>query len=87
MPCSASTATLRFAPGQLPLVNAFWSVTMYELPSSLLVANPLNRNLINSPMPDALAKDADDGVTPLVQNESPARTRKQTGCPRRRGRS
>jgi len=38
--------TLRFAPGQLPPVNAFWSLTMYELPSRLLVANPLNRYLI-----------------------------------------
>jgi hypothetical protein len=42
--------TLRFAPGQLPPVNAFWSLTMYKLPSSLLVVNPLNRYLINSPM-------------------------------------
>ena len=32
------------------LANAFWSVSMYELPSLLLVANPLNRYLINSPM-------------------------------------
>ena len=39
---------LHFAPGQLPPVNAFWSLTMYELPSSMLVANPLNRYLINS---------------------------------------
>ena len=46
----ASRYTLRFAPGQLPPVNAFWSLTMYELPQSLLVANPLNRYLINSPM-------------------------------------
>jgi hypothetical protein len=45
-----SRYTIRFAPGQLPPVSAFWSLTMYELPSSLLVANPLNRYLLNSPM-------------------------------------
>src|SRR5262245_17235492 len=44
---------LRFTPGQLPPVNAFWSLTMYELPSRLLVTNSLNRYLINSStMPD-----------------------------------
>src|SRR5204863_1006541 len=46
----ASRYSLRFAPGQLPPVNAFWSLTMYDEPQSLLVANPLNRYLINSPM-------------------------------------
>jgi hypothetical protein len=47
---SASSYAIRFAPGQLPPVKAFWSLTLYELPSSLLSANPLNRYLINSPM-------------------------------------
>jgi hypothetical protein len=55
--------TLRFTPGQLPPVNAFWSLTMYELPSRLLVANPLNRYLINSPMLPDLKRDADAGLT------------------------
>ena len=63
--------TLRFAPGGLPPVNAFWSVTMYELPSSLLVANPLNRYLLNSPMLPQFKKDADGGLTLHIQNESP----------------
>jgi hypothetical protein len=31
-------------------VNALWSLTMYELPASVLVANPLNRYRMNSPM-------------------------------------
>ena len=63
--------TLRFAPGQLPPVNAFWSLTMYELPSSLLVDNPINRYLINSPMLDDMVKDADGGLTIHIQHTSP----------------
>ena len=58
-------------PGQLPPVNAFWSLTMYELPESLLVANPINRYLINSPMLPDLVKDADGGLTLYIQNASP----------------
>ena len=42
--------TLTFAKGQLPPVNAFWSVTMYDGKSQLLIENPINRYLINSPM-------------------------------------
>ena len=76
-----------FAAGQLPPVNAFWSVTMYGMPSHLLVANPLNRYLINSPMLPDLKQDADGGLTIHVQNTSPARTRNRTGCRRRTARS
>ena len=83
----ADKYTYHFASGQLPPVNAFWSLTMYELPQSLLVANPINRYLINSPMESSLIKDPDGGITLYLQNESPGRTRKPTGCPRRRGRS
>jgi hypothetical protein len=32
------------------VVNAFWSLTMYEMPQSLLVANSINCCLLNSPM-------------------------------------
>jgi hypothetical protein len=66
----ANRYTLRFAPGQLPPVNAFWSLTMYELPASLLVANPLNRYLLNSPMLPQFKRDADGGLTLYIQNES-----------------
>ena len=44
---------------------------MYELPESLLVANPLNRYLINSPMLDSLQLDPDGGLTLHLQHESP----------------
>ena len=42
--------TLTFAAGQFPPVNAFWSVTMYDGKTQLLIENPINRYLINSPM-------------------------------------
>ena len=67
----ANHYTFRFAPDHLPPVNAFWSLTMYELPQSLLVANPLQRYLINSPMLTSLVPDPDGGYTFDIQNTSP----------------
>src|SRR5438046_2053002 len=64
----ANGYTVHFASGQLPPVHAFWSLTMYEMPKSLLVANPINRYLINSPMLPQLKKDADGGLTLHIQN-------------------
>ena len=77
--------TLRFAPGQLPPVNAFWSLTMYELPSSLLVANPINRYLLNKPMMPQFIKDADGGLTFYIQNESPGDAREANWLPAPKG--
>src|SRR5438874_2956620 len=50
--------TLTFAAGQYPPVNAFWSVTMYDGKSQLLIKNPINRYLINSPMLPNMKKNA-----------------------------
>jgi len=65
--------TLRFEPGQLPPVNSFWSLTMYELPESLLVANPLDRYLLNSPMQADFVRDEDGGLTLYLQHDSPGK--------------
>jgi hypothetical protein len=81
----ANRYTLRFAPGQLPPVNAFWSLTMYRLPESLLVANPLNRYLINSPMLPHLQRDADGGLTLLIQNGSPGADKEANWLPAPKG--
>jgi hypothetical protein len=77
--------TLRFAPDQLPPVNAFWSLTMYELPESLLVANPLNRYLLNSPMLPQFKRDADGGLTLHIQNESPGKDKEANWLPAPKG--
>jgi hypothetical protein len=63
--------TLTFAAGQLPPVNAFWSVTMYDGKSQLLIENPLNRYLINTPMLPAMQKNADGSLTLYIQKDSP----------------
>lgn len=73
--------TVHFPPGQLPPVNAFWSLTMYKMPESLLVANPLNRYLINSPMLPQLIKDPDGGITLYVQNASPGKDKEANWLP------
>jgi hypothetical protein len=77
--------TVRFAPGQLPPVNAFWSLTMYDLPAQLLVANSLNRYLINSPMLPNLKLDADGGLTLLIQDESPGKDKEANWLPAPKG--
>jgi hypothetical protein len=74
-----------FGPGQLPPVNAFWSITMYELPASLLVENPLNRYLINSTMIPDLKKNSDGGITLYIQNESPGKDRESNWLPAPKG--
>ncbi len=73
--------TLHFAPGQLPPVNAFWSLTMYELPASLLVDNPINRYLINSPMLPQLKRDSDGGLTLYIQADSPGKDKESNWLP------
>ena len=71
----ATTTPSRFATDQMPPVHAFWSLTMYDLPQSLLVANPINRYLLNSPMLPPIREDADGGYTFYVRTNSLARRR------------
>jgi hypothetical protein len=81
----ATRYTLTFAKGKLPPVNAFWSLTIYELPGSWLVANPINRYLINSPMLPELKKNADGGLTLYIQNESPGKELESNWLPAPKG--
>jgi len=68
---SHASYRLRFAWGQLPPVDAFWSVTMYDGRTQFLVANPIRRYVINSRMLKHLKRDPDGGLTLLVQPDSP----------------
>ena len=62
---------LTFPAGQYPPVNAFWSVTMYDGKTQLLIKNPIDRYLINSPMIPNMKKGEDGSLTIYIQKESP----------------
>ena len=68
---SKSNYTLTFAADQFPPVNAFWSVTMYDGRTQLLIENPINRYLINSPMLPGMKKNGDGSLTLYIQKDSP----------------
>jgi hypothetical protein len=78
---SKNNYTLTFPAGQLPPVNAFWSVTMYDGKSQLLIENPINRYLINSPMLPTMKTDADGSLTLYIQNKSPGADKESNWLP------
>jgi hypothetical protein len=77
----ANRYTLTFEKGKFPPVHAFWSVTMYNLPQSLLVENKISRYLINSPMLENLKLGADGSLTIYIQHESPGAEREANWLP------
>jgi hypothetical protein len=68
---STGRYTLTFGPNQLPPVNAFWSVTMYHGGNQLLVQNPIDRYLINTPMLQGMRRNPDGGLTIHIQKDDP----------------
>jgi hypothetical protein len=73
--------TLTFPAGQLPPVNSFWSVTMYDGKSQFLIKNPINRYLINSPMMSQMKKNPDGSLTLYIQKDSPGKAKEANWLP------
>ncbi|EDY39853.1 pANL5 [Cyanobium sp. PCC 7001] len=73
--------TLTFAKDQLPPVNAFWSVTMYDGKTQLLIKNPINRYLINSPMLPSMNRNSDGSLTLYIQRDSPGQDKEANWLP------
>ena len=61
---------LRFAPGQLPPVGAFWSITLYDARDYMLVDNPIDRYAIGDRTP-GLLPDADGGLSLWIAHTPP----------------
>lgn len=65
--------TLTFKAGELPPVKAFWSLTMYDGKTQLLINNPINRYLINSSMMNDFVFEEDGSLIIYIQKESPGK--------------
>ena len=70
---SVNKYTMTSKKGELPPVTAFWSLTMYDGKTQLLIDNPLNRYLLNSPMMEQFVFNNDGSLTLYVQKDSPGK--------------
>jgi hypothetical protein len=82
-PLDASKASyeLRFAQGGLPPNKAFWSLTMYDGKTQLLVANPLKRYLLNSTTLQSYKYGPDGSLTFYIQRDSPGKDKESNWLP------
>lgn len=76
---------LDFPPGQLPPVDAFWSITLYDSATRLMVDNPIDRYSIGDRTPGLQPGD-DGGLTIHIQHESPGPDREGSWLPSPEGR-
>lgn len=79
--CSKNRYTLTLPKGQFPPAKAFWSVTMYDAKSQLLIENPINRYLINTPMLTDLKTNSDGSLTIYIQKDSPGKDKESNWLP------
>jgi hypothetical protein len=78
---SKANYTITFPKDGLPPVNAFWSITMYDGKTQLLIKNPIDRYLINSPMLPNLKTNEDGSLTIYIQNQSPGADKESNWLP------
>jgi hypothetical protein len=75
----ANAYTLHFAPGALPDVRYFWSLTLYDLTNNL-VKNPIDRWAIGS-LGKPYTLDKDGGLTLYIQHTSPGKGKESNWLP------
>lgn len=70
---STNRYVVHFQKGQLPPVKAFWSLTMYDAKTQLLVSNSINRYLLNSTTLNSYKYGDDGSLTFYIQKSSPGK--------------
>lgn len=79
-----SAYRLHFAAGQLPPVDSFWSLTLYDGQRQLLVDNPLKRYALGDRSAE-LRYDADGGLTLFIQHDAPKEALRSNWLPAPQG--
>jgi hypothetical protein len=79
----AKKYTMHFDKGQLPPVDGFWSLTMYDA-QYFFVDNPLNRYTLSER--NKLNENADGSVDLYIQNENPGPEKEANWLPAPKGR-
>jgi hypothetical protein len=74
----ANSYVVHFPKGQLPPVNAFWSLTMYNS-EQFFIQNPINRYSIGDR--DKLKFNDDGSLTINIQRESPGKEKESNWLP------
>jgi hypothetical protein len=82
---SKSGYVIRFSKDQLPPIKGFWSMTMYGLPSQLMVVNPLKRYSIGD-RTEGVKYGQDGSLTVYIQNRSPGPSQEANWLPAPKGR-
>jgi hypothetical protein len=78
---STKRYVMRFEKGELPPVKAFWSLTMYDGKTQFLVANPIDRYLLNSTTLNSYKYRDDGSLTFYIQKESPGTNEESNWLP------
>jgi hypothetical protein len=74
----ANKYVLHFNKGELPPVDGFWSLTMYDA-NYFFVPNPINRYTVSQR--NKLKANGDGSVDLYIQNESPGKDKEQNWLP------
>jgi len=74
----ANKYVLRFAKGELPPVNGFWSITMYDK-GYFFVPNPINRYTVSQR--NKFKVNADGSIDVYIQKDSPGKDKEQNWLP------
>jgi hypothetical protein len=74
----ANRYVIRFPKGQLPPVNALWSITMYNAKQAF-IQNPIDRYAIGDR--DKLKSNDDGSLTLYVQHDSPGKDKESNWLP------